>query len=126
VRERIKSAGSERQKIKRILLVDDEYDVNFAVKLILEQNDFKVDSFTDASDALQNFRAGLYELVILDVKLPTMDGFSLYEKIKKIDDKVIICFLTAADNAYYKILKKHYPSVNENCVIHKPVDNESY
>jgi len=52
VRERIKSAGSERQKIKRILLVDDEYDVNFAVKLILEQNDFKVDSFTDASEAL--------------------------------------------------------------------------
>src|SRR5215469_16003220 len=127
MRERIKSAaGSEKQKIKRILLVDDEYDVNFAVKLILEQNGFKVDSFTDASEALQNFRTGRYELVILDVKLPTMDGFSLYEKIKKIDDKVIICFLTAADNAYYKISKKHYPSVNENCVIHKPVDNESY
>ena len=53
MRERIKSAaGTEKQKIKRILLVDDEYDVNFAVKLILEQNDFKVDSFTDASEAL--------------------------------------------------------------------------
>jgi DNA-binding response OmpR family regulator len=63
--------------------------------------------------------------VILDVKLPTMEGFSLYEKIKKLDDKVIICFFTAADKADYEILKKHYPSVNENCVIHKPVDNES-
>jgi DNA-binding response OmpR family regulator len=115
----------KNKRIKRILLVDDEYDVNFVVKLVLEKNGYKVDSFTDASEALQNFSAGLYDLVILDVKLPTTDGFSLYEKITKLDDKVVICFLTAADNAYYKILKKQYPSVNENCVIHKPVDNES-
>ena len=53
-----------------------------------------------------------------------MDGFSLY-KIKKLDDKVIICFLTATDDAYYEILKKNYPNINKNCVIHKPVDNES-
>jgi hypothetical protein len=54
-----------------------------------------------------------------------IDGFSLYEKIKKLDDKVAICFLTAADDAYYKTSKKKHPSINENCVIHKPVDNES-
>ena len=105
--------------------MDDEYDVNFAVKVVLEKNGFKVDSFTDASEALENFRAGLYDLVILDVILPTMDGFSLYEKIKKLDDKIKFCFLTATDDAYYGILKENYPSINENCVIHKPVDNES-
>jgi DNA-binding response OmpR family regulator len=93
--------------------------------LVLEDNGFKVDSFTDASQALQNFRDGLYDLVILDVIMPEMDGFSLYEKIKKLDDKVIICFLTAADDAYYGILKKKYPGINENCVIHKPLENES-
>ena len=80
----------------RILLVDDEHDVNLTIRLILEDNGFKVDSFTDASQALENFTAGLYDLVILDVKLPGMDGFSLYEKIKKIDDKVRICFLTGS------------------------------
>jgi DNA-binding response OmpR family regulator len=115
----------KNKRRKRILLVDDEYDVNFTIKLVLEKNGFKVDSFTDASGALENFRAGLYDLVILDVILPIMDGFSLYEKIKKIDDKVIVCFLTAADKGYYEILKKHYASINENCVIHKPIDNES-
>jgi len=57
--------------------------------------------------------------------MPKMDGFSLYEKIKELDDKVIICFLTATDDAYYEILKKNYPNISENCVIHKPVDNES-
>ena len=101
--------------------MDDEYDVNLVMKLVLEENGFKVDSFTDASEALENFTTGLYDLVMLDVRMPAMDGFSLYEKIKKLDDKVIICFLTAAGDAYYEILKKNYPSINENCVIYKPV-----
>jgi DNA-binding response OmpR family regulator len=119
------SIQQQVQKNKRILLVDDEYDVNLTIRIVLEENGFKVDSFVDAFQALENFTAGLYDLVILDVKLPGMDGFSLYEKIKKLDDKVRICFLTAADKAYYEILKKHYPSIKENCVIYKPVDNES-
>jgi CheY-like chemotaxis protein len=122
---------SNRQKVqknkrrKRILLVDDEYDVILVTKLVLEKNGFKVDSFTDASQALENFTTGLYDLVILDVKMPEMDGFYLYEKIKKLDDKVIICFLTAADDVYYEVLKKNYPSINEDCIIHKPIDTKS-
>ena len=119
------SIQQQVQKNKRILLVDDEHDINLTVRLILEEKGFKVDSFTDASQALENFTAGVYDLVILDVKLPGIDGFSLHEKIKKLDDKARICFLTAADKAYYEILKKHYPSIKENCVIYKPVDNES-
>ena len=110
---------------KRILVVDDEYDISLTIKVVLEENGFKVDSFTDASEVLENFRTGLYDLVILDVKMPEMDGFILYEKIKKLDDKVIICFLTAADDAYYEFLKKNYPSINEDCIIYKPVDTKS-
>ena len=113
------------QENQRILLVDDEHDVNLTISLILEENGFKVDSFTDAFQALENFTAGLYDLVLLDVKLPTMDGFSLCEEMKKTDDKVRICFLTAADRTYYEILRKHYPSIKDNYVIHKPVDNDS-
>ena len=105
--------------------MDDDYDVNLAMKIVLEEKGFRVDSFTNGFEVLENFGAGLYDLVILDVKLPTMNGFSLYEKIKKLDDRVRICFLTAADKSYYEILKKNYPSIDENCVIHKPVDNES-
>jgi DNA-binding response OmpR family regulator len=113
------------QENKRILLVDDEHDVNLTISLILGENGFKVDSFTDAFQALKNFTAGLYDLVLLDVKLPAMDGFSLCKEMKKLDDKVRICFLTAADRTYYEILRKNYPSIKENYVIHKPVDNDS-
>jgi PleD family two-component response regulator len=82
-----KERESNQQKVqenkrKRILLVDDEYDVNLATKVVLNENGFKVDSFTDASEALENFRTGIYDLVIIDVKMPVIDGFSLYEKIK--------------------------------------------
>ena len=58
------------QKNSRILLVDDEPDIILVMKLVLEENGFKVDSFTDASEALENFRTGIYDLVIIDVKMP--------------------------------------------------------
>ncbi|MGB6592665.1 MAG: response regulator, partial [Candidatus Nitrosopolaris sp.] len=80
----MKSAvGLENKSIKKILVVDDEYDISLTIKIVLEENGFKVDSFTKASEALEKVRTGLYDLVILDVKMPEMDGFSLYEKIKK-------------------------------------------
>ena len=67
---------------KRVLIVDDESDVNLAIKMILEENGFKVDSFTDPVLALENFRkeAGMYDLLILDIKMPNMDGFELWKR----------------------------------------------
>jgi CheY-like chemotaxis protein len=115
----------KNKAIKRILVVDDEHDVSLVIRLVLEESGFKVDSFTDASEALQNFTSGIYDLVILDVKMPAMSGFSLHKKIRELDDKVTICFLTAADEVYYEILKKCYDNIDETCVIRKPVDNDS-
>jgi DNA-binding response OmpR family regulator len=56
--------------------------------------------------ALQNFNTGLYDLAILDVKMPVMNGFGLYQEIRKFDDKVKICFLTAASDVYYEAFGK--------------------
>ena len=111
--------------MKRILVVDDEYDISLTIKVVLEENGFIVDSFNDASEALGNFTTGLYNLVILDVIMQGMSGFSLYAEIRRLDDKVPICFLTAADELYYETLKKCHPNINESCIIHKPVDNDS-
>ena len=80
---------------KRILLVDDEADIIFTMKDILEEEGFKVDTFNDPTIALESYRSNFYDLVILDIKMPKMDGFELYIKIKDKDPKAKICFLTA-------------------------------
>ena len=60
---------------KRILVVDDEPDVIFTLKIVLEENEFKVDSFTDPLLALQNFKEqdGMYDMIILDIKMSEMN-----------------------------------------------------
>ena len=68
---------------KRILLIDDEPDITFTIKDILEDNGFQVDSFNDPILALNYYEVSFYDLVILDIKMPKMDGFELYTKIKK-------------------------------------------
>ena len=60
-------------------------------------NEFLVDSYTDPTLALSNFRPGLYDLILLDIKMPKMNGFDLYQKIMEIESNVKICFLTASE-----------------------------
>src|SRR5947209_18651072 len=91
---------------KRILVVDDEPDMTLLFKMALEEVGlFKVDIFNDPAVALSNYKPGSYDLVTLDIKMPKMDGFELYNEIKKKDDKVKICFLTASE-MYYKEIRK--------------------
>ena len=111
---------------KRVLIVDDEPDLNLTLKMVLEQNGFKVDSFTDPLSALENFKeeaAGMYELLILDMKMPGINGFELYRQIKKIDDKVKVCFLTASE-MYYGVYTDIVNSLDVEYFIRKPIDNE--
>jgi two-component system catabolic regulation response regulator CreB/two-component system response regulator ChvI len=111
---------------KRVLLVDDEPDLNLTIKIILEENGFKVDSFTDPLLALENFRgeAGSHDLVILDIKMPNMNGFELYRQIKKINDKAKVCFLTAGEMDYEQFRKELFPALDNNCYIQKPIETE--
>ena len=112
---------------KRVLIVDDEPDLNLTLKMILEDNGFKVDSFTDPFSALENFKeeAGSYDLVILDIQMPGINGFELYRQIKKIDDKVKVCFLTASEMYYEEFRKELFPALDNNCYIQKPIENET-
>jgi DNA-binding response OmpR family regulator len=90
----------------RILLVDDEHDNNSIFTISLQDAGFEVDAYTDAELALSAFKPDYYDLLLLDIKMPKIDGYELYEKLKKIDDKVNVCFLTASER--YK--EEHRPS----------------
>ena len=109
-------------KEKRILIVDDEPDVNLALRIVLEDNNFIVDSFNDPLRALENFKADMYDLAILDIKMPKKDGFEVYKEILKIDNRVQVCFLTAGD-INYRSLKETFPTLDENQFIRKPIEN---
>jgi len=112
---------------KRVLVVDDEPDLTLSLKMTLEENGFKVNSFTDPLSALENYKeeAGMYDLLILDMKMPQMNGFELYRQIKKIDDKAKVCFLTAGEMDYEQFGKELIPALENNCYIQKPIENET-
>src|SRR5215211_7541727 len=109
---------------KRILLVDDEPDLTQVSTLTLEYYGFKVDSFNDPQEALSKYKPGSYDLVILDIKMPKMDGFELYYELKKKDNDVKVCFLTASELYYEEFRKKEYCALDRNLFIRKPIDNE--
>ena len=107
-------------RLKRILIVDDEQDIISVFRMVLEMNDFEVDAYNDPLLALSNFKKNAYDLIILDIRMPDMDGFELYKKIRMIDDKVKVCFMTAFDD-YRQEFKKSFPMLDEiKCFIRKP------
>ena len=108
---------------KRILVIDDEPDVNITLRKVLEKNGFIVDSYENPFLALENFKPHYYDLLILDIKMPKMSGFSLYREIKRLDKKLKICFLTAGE-MYYGSYSDIFSSLPANCFIRKPITNE--
>jgi DNA-binding response OmpR family regulator len=108
----------------RILVVDDEPDLTQVSALALEYHGYKVDSFNDPQEALSKFKPGSYDLIILDIKMPKMDGFELYHEIKKKDNNAKVCFLTASELYYEEFRKKEYCALDRNLFIQKPIDNE--
>jgi CheY-like chemotaxis protein len=128
---------SNKQKA-RILVVDDEYDVAITLKTILEEEkdkeqdssdsdssssgsiEFEVDVFNDPKRALSNFKAGKYDLLLLDILMPKMNGFELCQQLQNIDDKVKVCFITAYE-VYYHALREMFPTMEVDCFIAKPI-----
>lgn len=104
----------------RLMAVDDESDITFMLKLILEQCSFFIDVFNDPKVALINFKANYYDLLLIDVKMPQMNGFQLYQEIANIDTKVKVCFFTAYEESY-QALSKQFPNLKASCLISKPI-----
>jgi DNA-binding response OmpR family regulator len=114
-------------KLSRILLVDNEVDNTSLFRMVLEDNGFVVDVFNDSTLVLANFKPGYYELIILDIRMPKMDGITLCLKIREIDDKVRICFLTASE-MYDEKLKASLQELDQDvkCFISKPIELDDF
>jgi|SRR5437868_8570761 DNA-binding response OmpR family regulator len=109
----------------RILLVDNEVDIALAFKIGLEDSGFRVDAFDNPEVALSSFKQGLYDLLLLDIKMPKMCGIEFYQRMKEIDEKVKVCFITASEVYYYeRIAKEIFPLLGVGRLIRKPIKIE--
>ena len=112
-------------KKKKVLIIDDEPDVSMVLKMILDQNGFNADSCDDPNLALENFKAGSYDLLLLDIKIPEMDGFRLYQEMKRTDGNVKVCFLTASEMYYERFRnEEEFNEIDKDLFLQKPIENE--
>ena len=122
---------------KRVLVVDYEPDITMTISAILETNGLEVTSYNDSVLALSRFQPHYYDLVMLDVKMPKIDGFEFYNEIKKIDNQTKVCFITATDkNNYeglgraerqsgdYKEKSQLYCELRKDMFLQKPISND--
>jgi len=106
--------------LPKLIVVDDEPDIAISIKMGLEAKGFVVDAFNSAEDALANFKAGDYDMLLTDIKMLGMSGFDLYREVKKIDDKIRVAFITAFE-IYKDEFEKVLPSIDVRCFIKKPI-----
>ena len=112
---------------KRIMIVDDEVDVGRTLKMILENYGFDIDSFTDPAVALEEFKPSLYDLTILDIRMPEINGFELYDRLKSKDPNLKTLFISAL--SYLRSYdtqesKQHDPIKGKRHYVKKPVSSK--
>ena len=106
------SSNNASNSSRKILIVDDEPDITSTFDMILQMNGFEVNSYNDPLLALSNFKPDLYGLALIDIRMPKMNGFEFYKKIKDIDNRIQACFITAFED-YREEFKESFPELEE-------------
>jgi DNA-binding response OmpR family regulator len=109
---------------KTVLLVDDDPDVTTVFSLGLQDEGFDVYTYNDPLEALSQFRPNFYDLLLMDINMPQMDGIELARQLLELDANVKICFITAGE-ANIEVLRELYPTRSIGCYIKKPVTMEN-
>ncbi len=109
---------------KKICFVDDEPDIVLLCKLVLEYEGYEVHAFTDPILALSDYKPSFYDLIVLDIKMPKIDGFELYKKIRAINQGSKVCFLTASEMYYEPFRENGLGELNKNNFLRKPIEND--
>ncbi len=104
----------------KILIVDDEPDIAIFLSIGLSKEGFVVDTFHHPDDALSQFKPSYYQLSLLDIRMPVMNGFQLYRKLREKDPTLPVCFMTAFE-IYPEEYQKVFPQHDVRAFIKKPV-----
>jgi two-component system, OmpR family, response regulator ChvI len=105
----------DTEQRKRVLVVDDEPDITFTLKKGLENSGFfEVDVSNDPLEVLSNFKPGYYDFLLIDIRMPKINGYQLYDKIRNMDSKVKFCFITAYE-INYQAQREQFPTIEMEC-----------
>ena len=102
-----------------VLIVDDDPDITKLYSTALEGEGFKIDTYNDPRKALSDFKPDYYDILLLDVRMPDMNGFDLYKEMKKLDSSMKVCFITGYE-VNYKALQEIFPDMTQESYISKP------
>jgi DNA-binding NtrC family response regulator len=106
---------------KKILFADNEPDLTFIFKKGLEDAGLNIDAFNNYAEVLKVFKPHFYDLVILDIAMPGMDGFDLHRELKKLDPEVKTCFITATQKYYQDFREADLHDLSQDLFIEKPI-----
>lgn len=107
---------------KKVLVVDDDLDITLLIKEGLELKGFHIESYNDPQVALQEFKPGFYDLMLVDIRMPKLNGFEFYHEVRRSDISVKVCFITALSISYEEISKTLPPElVTRKNIIQKPI-----
>jgi DNA-binding NtrC family response regulator len=107
--------------LARLLIIDDEADIVTVMKKGLELAGFSVAAESDPIEAFKNFQRDAYDLVLLDVRMPDVDGIELYGRLREIDSNFKVCFISTFVAGEYEKIRQQYPELVNSCFIEKPV-----
>lgn len=121
LKESGKESTIERNKLSKvILIVDDDPDMTSIFSLGLQDEGFEVYAYNDPLNVLSEFRPNFYDLLLVDISMPKMNGIDLSRQLLELDPNVKICFITAGE-ANIEVLRELYPTRDIGCFIRKPV-----
>jgi CheY-like chemotaxis protein len=119
--------GDQQKPSLKIMLVDDELDTLLTYKIFLLTQGYNVDAFTDSYEALKHFIScnhHYYDLVIMDIRMPGLNGLQMYQKMKAIDDTTRIIFVSALDALQEMV--SIFADLDFNNIIRKPINQEEF
>jgi DNA-binding response OmpR family regulator len=93
-------------------------------QIVLEDAGYECISYTDSVKALQEFKPYFYDLILLDIKMPVLNGFELCKKIIELDTTVHIVFITASEEYYEQFRSQHFPELGKINYIQKLIGND--
>jgi len=122
------------ENTKQILVIDDDNDSGLAIKACLDtyykpdigrsESTIQVTTFIDPIRALLEFKPYYYDLLLVDINMPSVSGYELVEKIIKLDLNIKVCFMTSGEINYEAITEIRHPTKSFGCFIKKPASND--